>query len=186
MIKNSSSNNKLPFKGIKVYYSGSVKGIPEDDLDFPYELVQFMIENGANVLSEHVAAKTSHERDKVMARNIGKNVEEIKNHSKPWQLIRKVDMEWVDEADCMVALVNSPSHGVGMEIERAVLKKERGLTSIPVLCLVKTDLLDKLSFMIRGINNDNFYLKSYKNLSSAKKIVTEFLVYKLIDDLTPH
>jgi hypothetical protein len=179
MIKDSLNNNKLPFKEIKVYYSGSVKGMPEDDLDFPYEVVQFMIKSGARVLSEHVAAKTSEDRDKVMAKNIGKTIKEVKNHPKPWDLIRKTDMNWVDEADCMVAVVNSPSHGVGMEIERAILKEERGLTPIPILCLVKDGMLDKLSFMIRGVNNDNFYLKTYRDLSSAKRIVSKFLSNRL-------
>jgi len=46
---------KLPFRGLKVYFSGSIRGSPEPDPEFPRKLVQYMTTGGADVLSEHVA-----------------------------------------------------------------------------------------------------------------------------------
>jgi hypothetical protein len=78
----------------------------------------------------------------------------------------------------VVALVNGPSHGVGMEIERALLKPERGLPLTPILCLIRADLLEKLTWMIRGIKQEGFYLKTYTDLDSAQKIIFDFLTGK--------
>jgi hypothetical protein len=165
-------------KEIKVYYSGSIQGVPEAEPDFAWHLVQYMIEEGVNVLSEHVAGRTKEERDKVRARNLGLDLQEMLPQEEPWFDIRKVDTEWVDEATHMVALVNAPSHGVGMEIERALLKPERGLPETPILCLVHSDVIGKLSCMVKGIrqkDHPNFFLATYNDLAEAKEIVRDFL-----------
>ncbi|MEK7526093.1 MAG: hypothetical protein AAB546_01285, partial [Patescibacteria group bacterium] len=100
----------------------------------------------------------------------------------PWLLIRKQDNEWVDQATHLVAVVNAPSHGVGMEIERAILKPQRGLNETPILCLIHETLLDKLSFMVRGVSEDehpSFHLKTYTNLQEAQNTVHDFLIGNL-------
>lgn len=166
------------FKGIKVYYSGSIKGMPEADPEFPKKLVKYMIENGAEVLSEHVAGRDQQECDEMMVKKIGITIEEFRAEKEPWFRVRKLDIEWVDEADCVVALVNSPSLGVGMELQRAIDKEKLGMNKTPILCLVRDDLKEKLSFMVSGINteeSDAFYLKSYKNLEEAQKHIFDFL-----------
>ncbi|PIR42980.1 hypothetical protein COV24_04980, partial [candidate division WWE3 bacterium CG10_big_fil_rev_8_21_14_0_10_32_10] len=124
--------------------------MPEIDKEFPWKLVQYMTKNGANVLSEHVAARNSQEMESIRLKKVGGRINEIIGTKTPWFGVRKIDCEWVDECTHFIALVNSPSHGVGMEIERVLLKSERGLNFTPVLALVKNDLLDSLTYMIRG------------------------------------
>lgn len=165
-------------KEVKVYYSGSIQGVREAEPDFAWDLVQYMIGEGVNVLSEHVAARTKEERDKIKARNLGLDLKEMLSEEEPWFSIREADTKWVDEATHMVALVNAPSHGVGMEVERALLKPERGLPLTPILCLVHTDMLEKLSCMIKGVKQDDypsFFLATYNDLEEAKEIVKDFL-----------
>jgi hypothetical protein len=167
-----------PFTGLKVYYSGSIKGAPEAEPDFPWHLVQYMGQGGADVLSEHVAARNQHEMDEIRAKRWGMEIQDMLAQPEPWFGIRKKDTEWVDEATHFVALVNAPSHGVGMEIERALLKPERGLNETPILCLVHEQVLDKLSFMVRGVSEEehlNFNLRTYSNLEEAKAIIHSFL-----------
>ncbi|MFH1895887.1 MAG: hypothetical protein ABH814_00200 [bacterium] len=121
-----------PFTGLKVYYSGSIRGVPESDPDLPWKLVQYMVQNGANVLSEHVAGRTREEMQEIRLRKLGPRANEFLESPEPWIVVREEDVRWVDEADYLVALVNGPSHGVGMEIERALLKPDRGLPRTPI------------------------------------------------------
>jgi len=165
------------FKGIKIYYSGSIQGAAEMDREFPKKLVQFMQENGANVLSNHVALGDQKKANELLGQQIGIDFESISIEEKA-KIIRHQDMAWVDEATHVVALVNSPSHGVGTEIQRALDKEKMGMNKTPILCLIKDDLKDKLSFMISGINtneSDVFYLRTYQNLEEAQKHIFDFL-----------
>lgn len=137
-----------------------------------------MAGGGADVLSEHVAARSQQEMDEIRARKWGMDIKEMLAQPEPWFGIRKKDTEWVDEATHVVALVNAPSHGVGMEIERAILKPERGLKETPVLCLIDEHMVEKLSFMIRGVSGNeapNFQLRTYSSLQEAKEIIYDFL-----------
>jgi len=180
MQERLKTNEKL-FEGIKVYYSGSIKGAPELDPDFAWNLVQFMKEGGADVLSEHVAGRNKDEMDQVRAGKMGITVEALRDIPREVyvrDVIRKQDLEWVDQATHMVALVNAPSHGVGMEIQEAILKPRLGLNLTPVLCLIHEDIYSQLSGMITGVSdqeNSEFYIKKYKTLQEAKDIVSSFL-----------
>jgi len=134
-----------------------------------------MMDQGADVLSEHVGGRNQTERDDIFARRAGTDRREV---SEPWILARRVDMQWVDEATHLIAVVNSPSLGVGMEIERAIHKPERGLNETPILCLVRKDLLDGLSNMVRGVAADEapqYKLKTYTTDDEAHSIISEFL-----------
>lgn len=161
-----------PFQDKKVYYSGSIHGIVNHEPDFAWQLVQFMIQGGADVLSEHVAARTREEMDDIFIKKAGYN---FKNIARPWFRIRQTDLMWVDQAGHMVAVVNGPSHGVGMEIERALHKPIIGLNRTPILALIHDQLLGKLSWMIRGIDNPDFYLRTYSNLDEVKLLIDHFL-----------
>lgn len=170
------------FLGKKVYYSGSIKGSTEIDPEFAWKIVQYMSENGAKVLSEHVAARSKDEMNTLLLGNVGKEIQELLKGQEPWFGIRKQDLDWVDEATHVVALINAPSHGVGIELEHAILKPKLGLNKTPILCLVHKDLFDKVSFMIKGISieeSDVFYLKSYSDLESVKLLVKDFLLDKM-------
>jgi hypothetical protein len=164
------------FTGCDVYYSGSIRGVPEPDPEFPWRLVQFMLENGADVLSEHVAARTPEEMIEIRARRMGTTVAKLNQDPVPWITVRDQDMAWVDQATHVVALVNGPSHGVGMEIEHALLKPMLGENVTPILALVREDLAPKVTFMIRGITDPNFELQEYSDLASATAIITQFLL----------
>ncbi len=180
MQERLKTNEKL-FEGTKVYYSGSIKGAPELDPDFAWNLVQFMKEGGADVLSEHVAGRNKDEMDQIRAEKLGITVEALRDIPREVflrDIVRKQDLEWVDEATHFVALVNAPSHGVGIEIQEAILKPRLGMNLTPILCLIHEDLYPKLSGMIIGVSeqeNSEFYIKKYKTLQEAKDLVSSFL-----------
>lgn len=89
-------------------------------------------------------------------------------------------MAWVDECDYLIAVVDGPSHGVGMEIMRALMKEERGLNKTQILCLVHKETYPRLSWMIRGVpeNYKNFSLEKYTNLKDAISLVEDFILKK--------
>lgn len=175
MTTNTKKRNNKQFSRKKIYYSGSIQGIKNLEPNFAWELVQFMISHGADVLSEHVAGRNQAELDEIFTKRSGYVRKKLDN---PEEIARKVDMGWVDEATHLIALVNGPSHGVGMEIERALHKPSRGLNETPILCLVHEGLYNKLSWMIKGVIKDEapqFRLTTYTDLKNAKEIVREFL-----------
>lgn len=162
------------FKNKNIYYSGSIRGIIADP-EIGKKIVTFLTENGAYVSSAHVAASSKEEMNRVFFERSGKPPI---NNSTPSELAYEVDMKWVDEASHLIAIVDGPSFGVGMEIMRALKKPQCGLNSTPVLCLVNKDNLDKLSKMIRGANfefGDMIQVRTYKDFKDTKKIITEFL-----------
>ncbi len=164
------------FAGCEVYYSGSIRGVSEPDPELPWKLVQFMLENGANVLSEHVAARNPREMAEIRARRMGTTVAELNQDPAPWIRVRSQDLAWVDQATHVVALVNGPSHGVGMEIQHALLKPRLGKNITQILALVREDLASKVTFMIQGITENNFSLAEYTDFESAAAIVSRFLL----------
>lgn len=179
----SNTNSTQPFAGKMVYYSGSIKGSPEKDPSFGKKLVGYMMDRGAQVLSEHVAAENPDEMFAILAKKTGKTVEELKdmreNRFEDWAVyIRALDMEWVDQCEYMVALVNAPSHGVGVEIQRALDKPMMGMQATTILCLVHTDVYEKLSAMILGVNQKefpNYVVKTYSTLEEAQRCINEVL-----------
>ncbi|MDB5179341.1 MAG: hypothetical protein JWN01_1284 [Patescibacteria group bacterium] len=156
-----------PFGGVKVYFSGPITRQPLREVsDFSLEIIQFLTAGGAEVLSEHVAARAALDGRRAPTDRTAID-------------IRRQDLKWVDKATHFIAIVNDPSHGVGMELERAILKPNLGLNPTPILCLVQEQLLDKLTYMIRGVSMDecpDYYLQSYSDPNDAKEIVTKFLV----------
>lgn len=168
------------FEGRVVYYSGSIKGVNINP-NMGYELVRYMIENGAYVPSAHVGARNKDEMREVFKIMSGEDEGEDGVDPKAPELCYKIDMNWVDEATHVVALVDGPSHGVGMEIMRAMQKPYRGLRSTPILCLVHEDNLGKLSYMVRGATYeyDLITIKTYRTISDAILLIKLFLSSKL-------
>ncbi len=167
-----------PYQGLKVYFSGSIRGVPEPDPEFAWQLVQFMASGGADVLSEHVAARSQQEMDSIRARRIGLTIQEMLADPEPWFLIREQDIDWVDEATHVVALVNAPSHGVGMEIQRALDKPAMGMNRTPILALIHENLLEPMSRMVRGVRptkHPEYFLKTYQSLTDAQTATDQFL-----------
>lgn len=140
--------------------------------NFQLNLVNYMKAQGYKVLSEHVALQEESSRLKKMSENCGINIPKKNGYEKE---IREADIKWVDAADIFVAIVDGPSLGVGTEIERALLREERGLKPCKMLALVHESNLDNLSAMVKGIVDKNFNLMTYKNEADALKIVSRFL-----------
>lgn len=171
-IKESELLLSKPFADKKVYYSGSIRGVIYHESNIAWQLVQFMSLGGADVLSEHVAARTANEMAEIFIRRAGFDYRTV---LQPHIKVRDQDLKWVDEATNFVALVDGPSHGVGIELEHALHKPLRGLNETPILSLVHQERLNNLSSMIRGISNPNFYLRTYRNLDEANRLVYNFL-----------
>lgn len=170
MTKHINSRNKI-------YFSGSLQGIKHKDPNFGWELVQHMKNLGFDVLSEHVVARTHEEQDDIFLEKTGVD-RKNPNIKEPWVNTYQAEMKWIDEADYLIAVVDGPSHGVGMEIMRALLKEERGLNKTNILCLVHEQNISRLSWMIKGVptkHYSNFMIKKYTDLKSAKEAVKKFL-----------
>lgn len=160
-----------PFEGMKIYFSGPIVVAEGGDLNFNWDLVQFMKERGGQVLSEHVGGRNQEERTELFRKNTGKDQSED-------SFVRHMDLKWVNEADAVVAVINKPSFGVGMEIQRAIDKPRMGMKRTPVLCLRSSALTTRESKMITGITdfeNTGFKLASYGSEEEAKQIIFDFL-----------
>ncbi|MGH9762074.1 MAG: nucleoside 2-deoxyribosyltransferase, partial [Blastocatellia bacterium] len=75
------------------------------------------------------------------------------------------DIEWLRDADVIVAEVSSPSLGVGYEIGRAVAWNKK------VVALFRSDGHRKLSPMIRG--NSGVIVRNYESPGDLRGILTE-------------
>lgn len=163
------------YKG-RVYFAGSIRGAPVDPL-IGYKLVGHMLENGAEVPSAHVAARSQQEMDDTFFLMSGKEASEIIGN-KP-EIIFETDIGWVQSATHMVALIDSPSHGVGEEIMYALLKPQLGFNHTPILCLVSKENAHKVSLMIKGSNvmfGNTITLYEYESVEDAQNAIHNFLL----------
>ena len=112
-------------------------------------MVDWMLARGHNVLTAHIAKP-----DVMAAETVVDAV-----------TVYRRDIEWIDEADVVVAEVSTPSHGVGYEIAYAVTKNK------PVLCLAREGV--KVSKMITG--NDRVRFERYRDENDAIKMIGDFL-----------
>lgn len=136
---------------MKVYFAGSIRGGREDQQKY-LKLIDF-ISTKAEVLTEHVGSHS-----------IGKIGEDALDDI----AIYERDMEWLEEADAVIAEVTTPSLGVGYEL--GVAEK----LNKPTLCLFNEGKKDQtLSAMLTG--NLNFQNYRYQSLSQAKQKITDFL-----------
>jgi nucleoside 2-deoxyribosyltransferase len=110
---------------MKIYFSGSIRGAPGDR-----ELYRLLIRH----LSTHGRVLTEN------SFNLKTDDEYTADESQIWER----DMNWIREADILIAEVTAPSHGVGYEIAFA-----RGLGK-SVLCLYRPEEGRKPSAMLLG------------------------------------
>lgn len=132
---------------MKIYFSGSIRG-GRADADLYNKLIQELKKYG-NVLTEHVGSSqletTQTDRE-----------------------IHDRDMQWLKEADIVVAEVTTPSLGVGYEIGRAV---EMGTK---IVCLYREVAGKSVSAMIKGC--PEVTCCEYSGFNSAQKIICDFLL----------
>jgi 2'-deoxynucleoside 5'-phosphate N-hydrolase len=133
---------------VKIYFAGSIRG-GRDDWRLYLEIVRRLGAYG-EVLTEHVA-------DSGLSQ-VGEVGGDREIHDR--------DIEWLRQADRLVAEVSTPSLGVGYEVGRA---SEWGK---PVLCLFRRSSGRALSAMIAG--SAWVSLREYERAEELDKIFEEF------------
>lgn len=138
---------------MKIYFAGSIRG-GRDDQELYFSVIGELQKYGT-VLTEHVGNKE--------LTGLG----EIKRTDKE---IFDRDMEWVREAELIVAEVSTPSLGVGYELGQAEAMNK------PVLCLYRETEGKRLSAMVAG--NAYFDINIYKNLDDVAVILKKYFESK--------
>ncbi len=133
---------------MKVYFSGSIRG-GEPDSDWFHRLIRHISGHG-NVLTEN---------------SFGYSYDEEIRFDDTW--IYERDMDWLRDADALVAEVSAPSFGVGYEIAKA---EEWGK---PILLLYREEPGRKPSAMLNG--NKNLDMIVFTEEEDALKAVDSFL-----------
>lgn len=131
---------------MKIYFAGSIRG-GRDDKGLYFAMIEELQKYGI-VLTEHIGSKELTGMGEMTRTN-----EDIFNR----------DMEWVREADLIVAEVSTPSLGVGYELGQAEAMGK------PVLCLYRETEGKRLSAMVAG--NGYFPVHIYKDLEEVKAIL---------------
>lgn len=171
MTSTEAERKEKPFGGKKIYFCGPIVVANPVDSIFNWQIVQFIQAGGGQILDEHVGGRDLADVERIFERKWGRTEEDP-------QFVRKVDIEAIDNADYMIAIVSKPSLGIGMEIQRALDKPGMGLNHTPILCL-KADDGSRLSKMVTGISpaeNRDFVLATFKSVGEAQEIITEFLL----------
>ena len=135
---------------MKIYFAGSIRGGREDAK--LYKKIIKYLENLGQVLTEHVGDQNLNS----MGEKGGIDI-----------LIYNRDIEWLKEADIIIAEVTTPSLGVGYELAFAEKLKK------PILCLYKKKNNKNLSAMISG--NKNLICKNYKDFSEIQIHIEDFI-----------
>ncbi|MEI8364518.1 MAG: nucleoside 2-deoxyribosyltransferase [archaeon] len=134
-----------------IYFAGSITG-GRDDAPVYAILIEYLKTKG-KVLTEHIGSSSILEKG-----------EENSNEGTKMSFedIYLRDIDWIKEADILIAEVTKPSLGVGYELGFA----EK--LNIPIICLYREDETNKdkrLSAMVDG-NKYNIVIK-YKNINDV-------------------
>ncbi|XP_032876610.1 2'-deoxynucleoside 5'-phosphate N-hydrolase 1 [Amblyraja radiata] len=126
---------------LRIYFCGSIRG-GRGDAGI-YSRIIGQLKRFGQVLTEHVGRPELSEKGEG-----GMQVDDKHIHDR--------DLQWLREADVIVAEVTQPSLGVGYEIGRALAMNKK------ILCLFRTPSTYALSAMIRGAaNGTNVHVKDY-------------------------
>lgn len=134
---------------MRIYFAGAIRG-GRQDAELYHKIVEQLSKYG-EVLTEHVA-------DTELG-VLGQDIGDRKIHDR--------DLDWLRQADCLVAEVTTPSLGVGYEIAKAT---EWGK---PVLCLYRPEAGRSLSAMISGCTA--ITVREYQSLAELPEVFEEFL-----------
>ena len=133
----------------KIYFAGSIRG-GRDDQEIYFSVINELGKYGT-VLTEHLGLK-----------ELGSQGE----HTKTDAFIFERDMDWVEEADVIVAEVSTPSLGVGYEIGRAETMGKQ------ILCLYRPSEGKRLSAMVVG--NPRVQVEEYRTLEDIIELFKGF------------
>lgn len=134
---------------MKIYFACSIRG-GRDDAEI-YAALASHIKSRATLLTEAFADS------RLTAQGMDKSNDLI------WQ----TDIDWIKEADAVIAEVTNPSLGVGYEIAKAEEWNK------PVLALYRPKNDRRLSAMIEGSPGANVVY--YSNLIEAKTAIDNFI-----------
>jgi nucleoside 2-deoxyribosyltransferase len=135
---------------LKIYFAGSISG-GRDDAKLYEEIISHLKQYG-DVLTEHVGSKNLSSKGETTI-----TPKEIHDR----------DIDWVLDADLIVAEVTTASLGVGYEIGRALENGKK------IVCLFRPSSDKRLSAMIEGA--PGVITESYETLEEAKKIIDKHL-----------
>ena len=132
---------------LKIYFAGAIRG-GRDDAELYGQLINYLSSFG-KVLTEHVGNSKLLQEEKYLSEK---------------QIFDR-DMEWLQDADLVIAEVSTPSLGVGYEI--AIAEK----LGKDILCLHRLGVGKSLSAMIAG--NPALRVRSYQNQEEAQMVVEQ-------------
>jgi len=138
---------------MKIYFAGSIRG-GRQDAELYAQLIEELKKYG-EVLTEHIGATEM---------EAGQADEEIYAQ----------DMQWLEQADLVVAEVTTPSLGVGYEIGQAVSMHKK------VVCLYRDKERPNLSAMINGCPDVEVF--AYSTLEEAKRTLKEVCIHTELPD----
>jgi len=141
---------------MKIYFAGSIRG-GRNDRELYLKIINYL-ENYGQVLTEHIGSIEITEKGED-----GSNDE--------WIYTR--DINWLKEADVLIAEVSTPSLGVGYEIAFAENLDKN------ILCLFRKQNDKKLSAMIAG--NERLNIKNYIHFEEATKLIDDFFLSNFIN-----
>lgn len=137
---------------LKVYFTASTSFDGEYKENYK-KIVEEIEKNKANLISgEQIISQNLLNKDKNL----------------PKEKIFEREKKLIDGADCVIAEVTKPSHGVGGELVYALIKNK------PVLALLAQNNEDKISPMIAGNPSDNLFLEYY-NLENISYKIKNFI-----------
>lgn len=134
---------------MKIYFAGAIRG-GRDDVKLYHQIINHIRTYG-EVLTEQIG-------DENLATDGEINLKDDQIHDR--------DLNWISEADIMIAEVSTISMGVGYEIGRAIENNKK------ILCLFRPQDGKRLSAMVAGC--PSVTNKSYQTLEEAKQIIDEF------------
>ena len=135
---------------MNIYFSCSLTGGRADEAIYG-EIVDHLLSTGHEVPTAHLA------RPEVMKEERVVDAGEV--------YLR--DVQWIEGADCIIAEVSTPSHGVGYEIAYGLERGKR------VLCCYRQGT--KVSKMITGNNSPGLKVVSYHDPDELISMVDQFL-----------
>lgn len=134
---------------MKIYFAGSIRA-GNEDRELYLRIIEHLGKFG-RVLTEHVSSS-----DPMVS-----GAENPDNKA-----VYDQDMAWLKESDVVVAVVSTPSLGVGYEIGKA---EDLGKK---ILCLYRPQDGKRLSAMISG--NPNLKVSEYRDLEECLDAVDDF------------
>jgi len=139
---------------VRIYFSGSIAG-GRDNLPIYQHIVARLKSLGYVVLTEHVADPN------LLGPEPGVSAREVYQR----------DIDWLDQADAMIADISTPSLGVGYEIGYAL---QRGT---PTLCVYREGL--PVSKMITGNPSPHLTVATYRDERELDQHLIAFLDHQL-------